>query len=190
MLRDIMHILSNNLNDIGLFTKIYPLVEKIKRGDRTYPANFIGAGQAEEIKYDSTLGMCYFRKNGKVSTSTVKVQSLTSCEDNINYLIRTPLKLVCFIPKSKAECDDAFTDDEFAERIIKEISTTGISDNLPVESSQLIASGYETSGITVLSEEYSNPPTDINYNFSYFSIEFNLEIVVDKKCLHYCNGYY
>lgn len=190
MLEQALNIITQYLGQLGFFNNIYAIADRVNDGTKTYPAFYKGEGNYIPIEYDTTNGMCYFRKNGKPAFSNVtdESQRTTSCS-NVIYDIRYPVKLVCLIPKSKAVCDGGFADDYFADIIISNVTGVSLATAFNARSAKFIASGYESDNIKILQEEYSNHKeiTDINYRWSYLSIDFNLEITIDKQCLDSCN---
>jgi len=200
MLTDIFHVLKTNMEGLGLCGKVYPIVE-IKRTIedgrvRTFPSTPTGTGQGQQIELDVTNGMSYFRKDGAVSINQVQDQKfqLTSCapgNDTI-YSFRFFIKQVCFIPKRKADdCINGFEDDILAQRIIANLTDKGII-IANAKSASLLASGYETDRIKVLNSEYSNADdiNDLNYEYSYFSIQWDLEVVMLNSCIDVCSDSY
>lgn len=182
MLAAALNIIVPKLAAMNLFTKIYELVDITTDGEKTFPAHHIGGGQFEPIEYDSTAGMCYFRTNGKIQLNEITDESkrTTSCAEPI-YRMVVPLKLIAFIPKSKAPCDNAFGDHYFASEIISTLTQNQFA--LPVKSGSFISTGYETDNMTVLKGEYSKPMKDLNYAYSYLSIDWNLELIASVSCL-------
>ncbi len=176
------------LGQLNLFNKIYALADRVSDGNKSYPAFFNGAGNYEPIKYDTTNGMCYFRKTGKVNLSqeTSTSAQTTSCAD-VLYKLSYPLRLVVLLPKEKADCDGPFADDFFAEVIISKLTSKTFG-NETVRSAKFVSTGYESDNQNVLKEEYSNwkEINDINYLWSYLAIDFNFEVIVDKDCLSSC----
>lgn len=193
MLRDVINIIAENARQIPYFNKVYTIARRFRDGNgKVFPAEYTGSGNGHEIAYDKTGGMAYFRKNGNASLREDNSPKFTSCDSGVTYTITIPLKMVCFIPNNIAVCDDGFTGDEFAEKIISELTTEEISPNLSkLKSASLICTGYDTDSVAVLEKEYSNAKdiTDMNYNNAYFSIDFNIIVVVDKTCLNECFNY-
>lgn len=187
MLNTILNKATDTLASIGLFTKVYAIADRVTDGTRTYPAYNGGGGEYTPLEYDTTNGMAYFRKAGKVGITEDKDIQMTSCGD-IFYDIRYPVRLVCLIPKDKADCNNSFADDYFANRIISTLSNdafTGVENAISV---RFTATGYESDNIKVLQEEYSNYKEikDINYQWSYLAIDFIIEVQISKECLSPC----
>lgn len=188
MLADVFHLLKGRLEDTGLFGIIYPLVITKTDGQKEFPAHYIGEGQFEPLEYDISQGMGYFRKTGHSNTSDVTSRNATVSCPEIIYEIRTPFRFVALIPKSKAPCDDEFTEDYFAERLISEITDINLATYLTAISTKFVASGYETESIAVKDAEHLDI-TDINYNWAYIYIDFVFTIVIAKDCMNPCNTY-
>lgn len=190
MFEQALNIITGYLAQLAFFNNIYAIVQRVNDGDKTVPAFDKGDGQYIPIEYDTTNGMCYFRKNGKPIFTNVTDESkrYTSCS-NIVYDISYPVKLVCWIPKSKAVCDSGFADDYFADIIISTVTGVSLATAFNARSAKFTASGYESDNLRILQDEYSNwkEIVDINYKWSYLSIDFNLEITIDKQCLDSCN---
>jgi hypothetical protein len=192
MLREIVNIIAENARQTTLFNKVYTLAERVrKQAENGYsykPVHYVSGGNAVNIDYDKTGGMAYFRRNGKVQTSELKnIVQTTSCADDVFYSISYPLKMVCFIPKTKVENDDAFTEDEVALQVISALTNTGLNSHLPkLRAASLISSSYETDPLVVLGNEYSDKIAGMNYKDAYFSIDFILNIEVKSDCLNEC----
>jgi hypothetical protein len=178
MLIDFIAPLKAKLEDTGLFGEIYLMVELLRTKEKLFPAHYEGAGEYKHLMYDTANGMAYFRKNGQVKINEADGFKMTSCEPGLmRYSV--PLKLIAFIPKEKAECDNAFTDDYFSDIIISALTN-----------STFFPEAIETDGHKVLSGEYAGIDTpDFNYNYSYLCIEFTLEYYVSPECLNPCDNY-
>jgi len=201
VLSDVLNVLKGSLESTGLFYTIYPIAEikrTIEQGrPRTFPAAPKGQGQYINIELDSSGGMTYFRRNGSVNLRAARADDIpriqiTSCgKADDYYVMGYSFKQVCFIDKDKAGCIDGFEDDSLAYQIIAAVSDAEISIN-DVVSTSVTASQYETDRLKVLQGEYSNYSeiNDLNYNYAYFSIDWDLQIIAKRTCLNPCEVNY
>lgn len=188
MFSDLMYIISDRLKDMNLFSNVYPLARRVTDKKNYYPVIYEGNGQGKPLKWDRTSGMCYFRKRSSISfnENTDENLRMNSCDDSIIYNITVPLRLVVFINAGKADCNNEFSSDFFAEWINGEIS--GVLDVTGIHGAKLVSNGYETDSISVLQSEYSNADEigDISYQYCYLYIDFNLNIIANQACLNSC----
>jgi hypothetical protein len=188
MFSDLMYILSDKLKDMSLFSDVIPMARLVRSEGNTFPVVYMGEGQGKPLNWDQTSGMCYFRKRGAVSFSqnTDRDFKITSCDNSVVYDISIPLRLVVFINAGKADCNNEFSSDFFAEWIIGDIS--GGLNITGIREASLIATNIETDSIAVLNSEYSNASNigDINYEYCYLYIDFNLKIIANQACLNSC----
>lgn len=201
MIADVIAFLKTRLEETGLFPVIYPIAEikrTIQEGKlKSFPAAILSIGNYKNIEYDTSGGMSYFRRNGTVMMNSLKASELplviqTSCNSkDIYYRAVYPMKQVCFIPKEKAACVDGFEDDSFALRIIAAASEKNILVQNAVSAHALVER-YECDRLRVLQSEYSNANeiNDLNYNYSYISIDWNIEIIAKNECFDPCPNPY
>ena len=106
MVRDIINYLNAKIATIGYFDTSYCLVDKIKRGESVYPAIYNGANEYQAIVLDDNLGsISYWRKNGDV---TIDDQDNQTTANGVQYNMRIPLKLVCFVKKENNDTNDQY----------------------------------------------------------------------------------
>lgn len=186
MFGEIISLIAARVKSTGLFSDVHPLARIVSDGNSQFPVIYSKDGQYTPLAYDMSNGMAYFRKRSQISYRETKEEmfQVSSCTaDDVIYSITVPLRLVCFLNISKADCDNSFNSDFFAEWITSDISGPV---KLSTAKARLVSAGYETDSIAVLKSEYSKPPVDINYNYSYFYIDFDLEIIADSNCLSSC----
>jgi hypothetical protein len=136
---------------------------------KTFPAYPLAGGEYKSVLDDSKRGLMYFRLNGKITAGRNQIQ-ITSCSSDITELIY-PVKQVVLIEKDKLNCEDD-------EDIFKWVVGKTIESGMQFQAADL-------NSISVLSGEYSNwrEIVDIDYRYSYISIDWNVLVSVNLNCL-------
>lgn len=187
-------IIVNNLGEKIKATKIYSRVicfaeMSIDGEGKMQPKAYTGAGQLQNVSdFDNATGLCYFRKNGKISMarSTDENTTRTACEEMLT--LNIPLRFVGMVPK-KIFTDDAFTDDRIALDIIKTLEEkhASVISQLQARAVSIEVLEYDTDSINILSEEYKGiDRKDFNYNMSYIAVNFQVSILMSKECFDSC----
>lgn len=187
-------IIVNNLGEKITATKIYSRVicfaeMSIDGEGKMQPKAYTGTGQLQNVSdFDAAAGVCYFRKNGKISMerSTDENTTRTACEEMLR--LNIPLRFVGMVPK-KLFTDDAFTDDRIALGIIKTLEEkhAAIISELDARSVSIEVLEYDTDSINILNEEYKGiERKDFNYNMSYIAVNFQAVILISKECFDSC----
>jgi hypothetical protein len=84
MIRDIACDISDKVLATGLIKKHFQYCEMIRRGDATFPGQYIGLGNYDQVFTFDLNGMSYLRKTGPVSTTTAPdMPKMTSCPDDV-----------------------------------------------------------------------------------------------------------
>lgn len=185
MLDKIIDSLNTDLNSLGYFNKLYCLCEKIKQGDKQYPAMVKGKSEWVQVSaFDKQNGTCYWRKRGNVIINDSEVQAIPNqLFIDINY----PLYLIACVNKKKLNNISPYTDEKLAIDIYK-ILTTNSNSTLRASISALRASvkvlEYNTIGHEVYEQEYDGVnDIDINYEFSYVSFNIDVVVTIKQTCL-------
>lgn len=182
MIKNSILYLKSLLEDTGLFSKVYDLCELITIGNKTYPAWYDGSEFKDISNFDLNDGTAYFRKSGDISIGVTSAEfQTTSCNNNL-FDVNIPLKVICVIKKSKADCEDAFAADEFAEIITTILNGASGVDN--VISANCVVKSYSTKGREILKQEYSDPSiNEFNLKFAYMSFDIEMKLSLDSTCL-------
>ncbi len=185
MIKEAVEFLQGQLRLTGLFSQVYGLCELINKDDKTYPAIYVGSGEYKPVtNFDENNGTAYFRKTGNTNKLTISnEQKTTSCESLLQFSF--PLRLICVINKSKAECDDNYAADIFAEKIAFQLeNASGLGTELNAVSATCSVVNYNTVGSEILKNEYRNPSVnEFNFNFAYLSIDIDIVIIKDPACI-------
>lgn len=187
-------VIVNNLGEKITATKIYSRVicfaEMTIDGEgKQQPKAYTGTGQLINVSdFDNAAGVCYFRKNGKISMERVIDTEVVrmACEHLLR--LNIPLRFVGMVPK-KLFTDDAFTDDRIAFDIIKTLEEkhAAIISEIDARSVSIEVLDYDTDSINILNEEYKGiERKDFNYNMSYIAINFQAVVLISKECFNAC----
>lgn len=186
MIETIIDYLNIQLASTGLMEKMFCLCDLIYSKEGHRPAMYLRAGNLEEINnFTNYNGVSYWRKDGNVSISENDNYKVPApCDSILTFDI--PLKLVCVVPKVKANEDNQYTDDEIALKLFRYLydNPTVLKNNLNAIDCMINVTGWTTDNNTILSAEYSIPrPTDFDYKFSYISMEVKVVVVIKQSCL-------
>lgn len=180
----IIESLHGKIEDLRLFEKVYPLVEQKEIEGRTILAYYTGKGQYEHItNFDNFNGVGYFRLHDDAEISTSNIEN-AGCSSMLN--VKYPIRFVCCIRRDQLEDDCAFSDDNFAYSIITELAGNSIDIKLASKAAKVSVNPLRisTDRKKILEQELpGNDLKDINYEFSLISIDLNIEIDIDKKCI-------
>lgn len=182
MVKDIITYLNAKINNVGYFNTIYCLAEKIKRGEEIYPAIYIGNNEYKDIVLDDTgANTSYWRKNGDV---TISDQTNQTTAIGVEYLMTIPLKLVCFIKKENNSTNDQYFADNISASLIANLTTntSALKTAMKAKKVSIIANKYSTDSRSVAAEEFDNISYEPSYNYSLFSIDFDITIITNNQC--------
>lgn len=187
MLERITDYLVGKISESNYFQKIYPFVEIVNKDNASYPAQYTSKGQYEHVSnFDNYSGMAYFRMTGKQRINRAQSNDMIGmCDTKLEITI--PLRLVACVQKSTLTKDDAFTDERISRTLISHLLTDGgpLKDELQATSLKIFPESVTYSNQDILNEEYSGLENmkQINYNFSYHAIDFNVVIEIKESCL-------
>lgn len=187
MLAEVITRLASSL-DTGLFGRVYPLVriihEASEGGIKKYPGIHVSKGQYKHILEDSDGGVLYHRINGDINSLQSDIIQTTSCSRDNIIRLEFPIKQVSFLPRNIMQCSDIHADEEIMLWIIDKTYKAELSESEIEADIKLSRVTFDS--VRVLSEEYSNiDMIDINYEWSYISLEWNLTIQTNLNCI--CN---
>lgn len=183
MVQQIIEHLTSVLNETGYFQKIYPLSVLVKNGNYTKPVHYVGGGALEDIIYFSNNeGLGYFRKIGDVTIDPANVIKTKSCSETINEYSYT-LKFIACVPKAKAQCDDAYSDDVIAQGLISSLGNiTGLSAEIGARSSSVTVTSFKTVGSEILKDEFGGQTIEFPFNYSLIALTIKAVIVANSDC--------
>lgn len=169
----------------GYVNTHFEYCEIIRVGDVSYPAQYVSGGNYEQVFNNDVNGNSYLRRNGKMRMATAPApynKKYRSCGDNPFALITVPFRLVMVVPKDKL-ADDAFSDDRLATDIIALISGASSINVVGVIDPSYEVEGYDTDSLSIWNEEVKGQQYQMNFQYSYVAINFNLTAIANPACL-------
>lgn len=182
MIKDIITYLNAKINTVGYFDTVYCLADKIKKGDKLYPAIYNGANEYQDIVLDDNLGsISYWRKSGDVTISDEDNQTTAI---GVQYNMTIPLKLVCFVKKENNDTNDQYFADNLCASLIANLTTntSALKTAMKAKKVGIIADKYVTDGRAVINEEFDNITYEPNYSHALFSIDFTVSVITNNQC--------
>jgi hypothetical protein len=184
MIQLIIPYLITQIESLELFRNIIGLAEIITKGEDSYPAQYCGKGNYKNVlDIDYKNGLIYFRKTGSVTIDPSDNNSIGSEND---LKITIPLRAVFAIKKNTVKgLDDSFIDDKMCLNLIKVITDNNVrslKQSLKVSTVGFIVQNWNTSREQVWSEEFKNIPMEMDFEYVYASIDFNVNIEGSKEC--------
>jgi len=166
--------------------------ELIRDNGVTYPAQYIGGGNYEQVLNNDVGGNSYLRKNGNVSfgkpAGRLNVKT-TSCGGDGMVQMTIPLRLVMVVPKSKLE-DDAFSDDLLVQDMTSLIQGSVSLPETGAHSIKYQVTGSDTDSLSIWSTEVKGYEYQMLFDYSYIAINFNVVAVLNPNCLYRTCAYY
>lgn len=190
MIKATIEYINGKLASLNYFEKSFGLCEIIVKGDKTFPSEYMTAGEYKQINnFDKYNGVSYIRKRGDISINEEN-NTLEAC--NILSNVNIPLKLIIVVPRKKLDCDNQYSEDVIAQTIMRTIINSDLKVALNARQAYLQVDSYNTNSISILNEEYSNyPKKDINYKYAYLSLNITVTAIVTQDCLtRDCYGVY
>lgn len=188
MIKEIIDELNTLLEATNYFEKQFTLCDIVYNADgSSRPAEYCEGGSYNEVSnFTDYNGMSYIRRNGKTRISVIDRPDIPQkCGDDLVEMIY-PLLLVAFVPKEKSSIDNNYTDDEIALTIFKGLNGTNFNIKKVVKAkyAEVNVLGYETDNNTILNGEYNPVPiTDMDYGYSYLSMELEVRLVIRQSCI-------
>jgi len=182
MIKDIITYLNAKIATVGYFDTVYCLADKIKKGDKLYPAIYNGANEYQDIVLDDNLGsISYWRKSGDVTISDEDNQTTAI---GVQYNMTIPLKLVCFVKKENNDTNDQYFADNLCASLIANLTTnsSALKTAMKAKKVSIIADKYVTDSRAVINEEFDNITYEPNYSHALFSIDFTISIITNNQC--------
>lgn len=170
---DIIGEVFNNLKarfvSIGLFTKVYGLVEQDV--ERKY-VSYEGGGQGEYVQnFDNELGTVFFVKRTNVSIN--KVPSPVACRGMYSFSIT--VRAVGVLQKDQLPCDNATAGFQVSQGMLKEVH------GFDVELKKLI--GASTLEIVPVGFDDKLAGLDVGREYCVGVTDFNIVFTTNIQCL-------
>jgi hypothetical protein len=179
MIAGVITYLNGRIGALGYFNEVLCLAEKIEREDKVYPAIYNTNNEYRIINLDANGSLCYWRKNGDITFD--KQTSETSI--GTQYTASVPLKFVGFVKKENSN-NDQYLSDNLCNSIISNltVNNSALKQILKAKKATFVATKTVTDPKSVGNEEYDNINFEARYTHSYFSIDFQLELVTNSQC--------
>lgn len=182
MIREIACDIKEVIMSTGYVHDHYEYCELIRQDNMVYPGYYIGGGNYEHVLNADIGGISYLRKNGNISFGTVTMPKFMACGGNPFVKMTIPFKIVMAIDKDKLG-DNAFSDDLLAQNIMKVLSQAVTSSIYGVISLDYDVTGYNTDSLSIWSEEVKGIEYQMNFRYSFISINLNAVSILNPTCL-------
>lgn len=186
MIKTVIDNINTSLETLNHFEKFIGLTEIIKKGDKSFPAQYCGNDNYNEINdFDFKKGQVYHRLTGPVSRTRDDTNNADSCEVLISAIF--PLRMILFTPRSilGKENDDQYADILIAENVINTIETQNnqaLALILKAEVVSIQVLTYNTNRYEVFAQEYEGLDMEIPFKSAYISIDYQVNITGGTNC--------
>lgn len=189
MIETLIDLINDNIEDLNLFKERLGLCEIIEKeeGDKTeaFPAKYCGRDEYQRIEeFDLEKGIIYHRKTSRVTIDPRDEDSTTGCENNIR--ITYPMRAVAIIKKNATgEDDDNYIDDKIASNLIIKITSVVPKATkllLKANDAYIEITSYNTNRNEVWSEEHKNIKMEMDFDYVYMAIDYNMVIEGSTSC--------
>lgn len=182
MIEFILTYLNDIVGQLGYFTSINGIAEKIRSEDKEFPAVFAGK-EFNAIEFDYANGISYWRKNGDVRMVNIEDGDSPSCAtyQDRNY----PLRLVYMVPKSILQCADAYTCDNIAETLCNNLAFNNsktLAANLNAENVSVLATSFNANAEEVWDEEFKGVEFNLPTDMCFVAIDFEITVRANIAC--------
>lgn len=182
MKEPIITYLNGKLELLNYFNRIYCLCERIKQGEETYPAHYLGQGQYEMVSdFDKNDGAIFWLSDGP-ETLRVNDNNSTSCR--VLYDITIPLKCYAVVRKNKTT-DDEYTNDRIADTLSQTITSNNAALKVTLKSKkvQVTVESKNTNRDNILSSLYEGIDFKLPYEYSIVEIGVNALVTTENNCI-------
>jgi hypothetical protein len=169
----------------GYVNTHYEYCELITRSGTTFPAQYVGGGNYQQVNNHDVNGNSYLRRNGNASFSKPSgIYSIktTSCKDSELVEMTIPFRLVMVVPRKNLE-DNAFSDDLLAQEVIGQIVAGGNLQIDGVNSVTYNVTGYDIDALKIWADEIKGVEYQMNFNLAYIAININAVSIMNPACL-------
>jgi len=181
MLEVIITYLNSVLDTTKFFDKSFGLSEQITKAE-TKSARFYCDGDWQSTTvFSENLGTSYWRK---ISETSSNIDNTIGCEKLLD--VSYTLRLTAVVKNSHLEKNDAYSSDIAAQSIAKNIIKTNrtLKTTLKARRFSIDLSSIETDRENIIGSELSGiEKQDISYQYSVFTIDFDVNVWVTENCL-------
>lgn len=180
-----------NLRLRGLFPDftLLGLCERIQEQDRdgeikVFPAEYCSKDQYKHIDFENHKGLIYWRKNGNISHSEIESEV-----DDDGFEQRVfPLKAVLFAPKDYYKTDNNYTEEKFADNVVKSIvfeANKTLRTSLKAVEADFVVTRYNTDRNEIIREEFEGVAPKIPFDHVIISFDYEITVVGSAACWDY-----
>lgn len=177
-MKEIIEHINDKLKDLA--SKRFGLCEIIVEEDKSYPGELTKNELKNVSDFDFNNGVIYHRLRGDVSVNDNEDQNVSA--DSIFKEKTYPLRLI-YVKRGRK---DGYGDQDLGDLISDKIAASNIRTlrrELKLDSITIEPQGIKTSRDELFREEYTNIEGQIDYEFYYVGIDYNIIITGDPKCL-------
>lgn len=185
MIKPLVQYLRLALLNTGYFQKVFELCVQVNKGGLAFPVHYITKDTIEDVSiFDQVIGMAYFRKIGDTQKEPFTGLKTIPCGANSVSTYTYDLKIVGCVPKDKATCNDAYSDDEICSVITSIIDNpSGIRSELQAQAVSVLTTSFSTDSAKIFKDEYpGKKKEDFDYNYAYFSLDVTAKITISQAC--------
>lgn len=189
MIQKAIQYLVNELNEVGLFQKVYGLTELIEIDGKVFPMFYLGNGKYEKnFSPNKWYGNAYFRKNGSITFPSSSFTSYKPCEVPIG--INIPLTFVSTIKRSKLKCDSNYSSDFLAFYISGLFeNVNGLRAEIDAKRVVIKVDSFTTDAKEIVDSELKGLDNTIKTDYAYLMMNLSIQIDTTKACMpDYCDG--
>jgi hypothetical protein len=182
MLKAIVNFLNLKLELLNYFDLTRCLCELKTQGDVIAPKEYIVNGEFQNIDFDSSDGVSYWRLRDPITVSR---------EANPNKALKrvqttVPMKLVFSVRRDKLTTDDAYSFDRIRQTVVKQfnIDNGALTTALGAAKVTITAPSSDGDPLSVWDAETSGTETqEPDFKFVFGSIDIDIVIDSDTECL-------
>ena len=182
MLKAIVNFLNLKLELLNYFDLTRCLCELKTKGDVIAPKEYIANGEFQNIDFDSSDGVSYWRLRDPITVTR---------EANPNKALKrvqttVPMKLVFSVRRDKLTTDDAYSFDRIRQTIVKQfnIDNGALTTALGAAKVTITAPSSDGDPLSVWDAETSGTETqEPDFKFVFGSIDIDIVIDSDTECL-------
>lgn len=182
MLKAIVNFLNLKLELLNYFDLTRCLCELKRKGDVVAPKEYVSAGEWQNIDFDSSDGVSYWRLRDPISVTR---------ETNPNKALKrvqttVPMKLVFSVRRDKLTTDDAYSFDRIRQTIVKQfnIDNGALTTALGAAKVTITAPSSDGDPLSVWEDETGGTgKQEPDFKYVFGSIDIDIVIDSDTDCL-------
>lgn len=183
MLEQIVNDINGKIEQLDIFEKLFGICELVEKDGAVYPYEYTSQGQFKPTtNFDWQRGLVYHREtNPFIESVSDKFQGLTTIILR-TYFIRT----VAIFPRSLLNNDNKYTPDNVRSLLAYSIdspNTSSLSKSLGARIVEINATRGSINRVDILEDEFNGMPQGLDEKYAAVSIDFDVEVTIDKKCL-------